>query len=125
MSEGPGREALPLRYRAVFSTPPIHSPWRSGACRQGAREALLLSLSEALPPGTILHMEIYWPEERAVVEVTGEVLTMEGGNPAPAVGEGVAHRVAVLTISEEGRRLLLEALSGPSGGGGIRGAPGG
>src|SRR3990172_6472755 len=122
MSEGPGREALPLRYRAVFSTPPIHSPWRPGACRQGVRETLLLSLSEALPPGTILHMEIYWPEERAVVEFTGEVLTLEGADRSPAGTGGVAHRLQVLRISEEGRRLLLEALSGPSGGGWIRGA---
>jgi hypothetical protein len=125
MSEGPGREALPLRYRAVFSTPPSHSPWRAGVCRPAAGNALVLTLPERLPPGTILHMEIYWPEERAVVELTGEVLTVEGAGPAPAAGEGLAHRVAVLTISEEGRSVLLEALSGPSGGDWRRGAPGG
>jgi len=113
MSEGLAREPLPLRYQAVFSTPPSHSPWRAGACRPAAGEALLLTLPDPLPPGTILHMEIYWPEGRAVVEFTGEVLTLEGADRSPADTGGVAHRLQVLRISEEGRRLLLKALSGP------------
>jgi len=113
MSEGLAREPLPLRYQAVFSTPPSHSPWRAGACRPAAGEALLLTLPEPLPPGTVLHVEVYWPKERAVVEFTGEVLTMERADRAAAGAGGVAHQLQVLRISEEGRHLLREALSGP------------
>lgn len=110
MAEPAGRLALPLRYQVVFSTPPTHSPWRPGACRPAAEnDALLLSLPELLPPGTVLHLEVYWSERQAVVELTGEVLAAE----ADAPGAAVAHRLAVLTISEEGRRVLLEGLSGP------------
>ena len=125
MAEAPGRDALPLRYQVVFSTPPTHSPWRPGACRGTAGQALLLALPEPLPPGTILHVEVSCPEERAVVELTGEVLAAEGAAPGSAAGEAVPHRLAVLTISEEGRRLLHHALSAPSGGGRPGGAPGG
>ena len=113
MGEATGRHALPLRYQVVFSAPPTHSPWRPGACRQATGEALLLSLPEPLPPGTVLHVEVYWPKERAVVELTGEVLAAEGPDPASAAAEAVAHRLAVLTISEEGRCLLRDVLSGP------------
>lgn len=109
MAEAAGRLALPLRYQVIFSTPPTHSPWRPGACRGTAEEgALLLSLPEPLPPGTVLHLEVCWPARRAVVELTGEVLGAEGGDP----GAAVAHRLAVLTISAEGRQVLLEGLSG-------------
>lgn len=121
MAEMAGRDGLPLRYQVVFSTPPTHSPWRPGACRRAAGEALLLSLPEPLPSGTVLHVEVYWPAGRAVVELTGEVLAAEPG----AAAEAVAHRLAVLTITEEGWRLLREALSGPSGGGRPAGAPAG
>lgn len=113
MAEVAGRDALPLRYQVVFSTPPTHSPWRPGACRRAAGGGLLLSLPEPLPPGTVLHVEVYRPEERAVVELTGEVLAAEGPDPASAAAEAVAHRLAVLTISEEGRCLLRDVLSGP------------
>jgi len=113
MAEAAGRDALPLRYQVVFSTPPTHSPWRPGACRQATGEALLLSLPELLPPGTVLHVEVYWPEERAVVELTGEVLAAEGAEPGSPAAEAAAHRLAVLTISEEGRRLLRHTLTGP------------
>lgn len=110
MAEPAGGSALPLRYQVVFSTPPTHSPWRPGACRRaGEKDALLLHLPEPLPPGTVLHLEVYWRERRAVVELTGEVLAAE----ADAPGATVAHRLGVLTISEEGRRVLLEGLSGP------------
>jgi len=125
MAEAAGRDALPLRYQVVFSTPPTHSSWRPGACRQATGEALLLSLPELLPPGTVLHVEVYWPEERAVVELTGEVLAAEGAEPGSPVAEAAAHRLAVLTISEEGRRLLRHTLTGPSGGGRPGAAPGG
>ena len=110
MAKGAGRLALPLRYQVIFSSPPTHSPWRPGTCRGAAGvDALLLSLAEPLPAGTVLHLEVYWPERRAVVELTGEVMAAEGDAP----GVAVAHRLAVLTISEEGRRVLLERLSGP------------
>ncbi|MBI4390967.1 MAG: hypothetical protein HY575_03715 [candidate division NC10 bacterium] len=110
MAEPAGRLALPLRYQVVFSTPPTHSPWRPGACRRAEeKDALLLSLPEPLPPGTVLHLEVYWRERRAVVELTGEVLALE----ADAPGAAVVHHLVVLTISEEGRRVLLEGLSGP------------
>jgi len=125
MAEAAGRDALPLRYQVVFSTPPTHSPWRPGACRQATGEALLLSLPELLPPGTVLHVEVYWPEERAVVELTGEVLAAEGAEPGSPAAEAAAHRLAVLTISEEGRRLLRHTLTGPLGGGRPGAAPGG
>lgn len=125
MGEATGRHALPLRYQVVFSAPPTHSPWRPGACRQATGEALLLSLPEPLPPGTVLHVEVYWPEERAVVELTGEVLAAEGAEPGSPAAEAAAHRLAVLTISEEGRRLLRHTLTGPSGGGRPGAAPGG
>ena len=125
MAEAAGRDALPLRYQVVFSTPPTHSPWRPGACRQATGEALLLSLPELLPPGTVLHVEVYWPEERAVVELTGEVMAAERPDPGSTAAEAAAHRLAVLTISEEGRRLLLHTLTGPSGGGRPGAAPGG
>ena len=113
MAEAASRDALPLRYQIVFSTPPTHSPWRPGACRRAAGEALLLSLPEPLPPGTILHVEVYWPDRRAVVELTGRVLAAEGAGPGSAAAEAGAYRLAVLTISEEGRRLLRDVLSGP------------
>lgn len=110
MAEPAGRLGLPLRYQVVFSTPPTHSPWRPGACRRAEeKDALLLSLAEPLPSGTVLHLEVYWRERRAVVELTGEILAAE----ADAPGAAVAHRLVVLTISEEGRRVLLEGLSGP------------
>lgn len=125
MAEAAGRDALPLRYQVVFSTPPTHSPWRPGTCRQATGEALLLSLPELLPPGTVLHVEVYWPEELAVVELTGEVLAAEGAEPGSPAAEAAAHRLAVLTISEEGRRLLHHTLTGPSGGGRPGAAPGG
>ena len=104
MPEAASRDALPLRYQIVFSTPPTHSPWRPGECRCLAGEGLLLTLPESLPPGTILHVEVYSPDERAVVELTGRVLAAEGAS---------VHRLTVLTISEEGRRLLRDVLSGP------------
>ncbi len=113
MPEAASRDALPLRYQIVFSTPPTHSPWQPGACRCLAGEALLLSLPEPLPPGTILHVEIYWPAGRAVVELTGRVLAAEGADPGSAAADAGAHRLVVLTISEEGRRLLRDVLSGP------------
>lgn len=125
MAKAAGRDALPLRYQVVFSTPPTHSPWRPGACRQATGEALLLSLPELLPPGTVLHVEVCWPEERAVVELTGEVLAAEGPDPGSPAAGSVAHRLAVLTISQEGRRLLRDVLSEPSGGGKSGAAPGG
>ncbi|HEV8663378.1 MAG TPA: hypothetical protein VGT06_09615 [Candidatus Methylomirabilis sp.] len=124
MAETAGRDALPLRYQVVFSTPPTHSPWRPGACRRAAGEALLLSLPEPLPSGTVLHVEVYWPAGRAVVELTGEVLAAEPAGVGAAAA-AIAHRLAVLTITEEGWRLLREALSGPSGGGRPAGAPAG
>lgn len=125
MGEATGRHALPLRYQVVFSAPPTHSPWRPGACRQATGEALLLSLPEPLPPGTVLHVEVYWPEERAVVELTGEVLAAEGPDPGSPAAGSVAYRLAVLSISQEGRRLLRDVLTGPSGRGRPGAAPGG
>ncbi|MGH7378756.1 MAG: hypothetical protein ACREJ7_00720 [Candidatus Methylomirabilales bacterium] len=125
MAEAAGRDALPLRYQVVFSAPPTHSPWRPGACRQATGEALLLSLPELLPPGTVLHVEVYWPEERAVVELTGEVLAAEGAEPGSPAAEAAAHWLAVLTISEEGRRLRRHALTGASGVGRRGGGSGG